>query len=121
MKTIYSFNKQQRLLKSVDFSYLKVKSYKIKTALISAYFKKSRTESQNTRIGISISKKWAKAHERNAIRRIIREEFRLSQMKNLGLDILFVIHFSLKENFLWKKEIRNQLTWLLSEIKKTTA
>lgn len=44
----------------------------------------------NSRLGISASKKFGNAVKRNLFKRIVREEFRHSKLKNLNFDILVV-------------------------------
>ena len=55
-----------------------------------AYSKES--ENKQTRIGISASKKVGCAVKRNTVKRCIREVFRKSEYKELGRDILLVVH-----------------------------
>ena len=43
------------------------------------------------RIGLSVSRKWGKAHVRNRLRRLFREAFRLTKAQlPIGLDYVFI-------------------------------
>ena len=53
----------------------------------------SGSDSEVTRLGISVSKKISsKAVSRNLIKRRIREVFRQSEYRNLGRDVLVVVN-----------------------------
>lgn len=100
------FEKKFRLLSASDFSELKVNSLSFKKPSLIIYYKKNLFN--QTRIGLSVPKKIGKAHERNRLKRIIREYFRKSAYKFLGMDILFVVSWSrsiIGENQDFKEEI----------------
>lgn len=86
------FEKSFRLLSASDFKNLRVGSSSYKKPSLIVYFKKNSFN--QTRIGISASKKVGKAHDRNRIKRIIREFFRTSPHKFAGHDILFVVSWA---------------------------
>lgn len=86
------FEKDFRLLSAKDFNELKVGSLSNKKPSLIIYFKKNSFN--QTRIGLSVTKKIGKAHDRNRLKRIIREYFRLSPYKFLGVDILFVVSWN---------------------------
>ena len=86
------FEKKFRLLSASDFSELKVGSFSYKKPSLIIYYKKNQFN--QTRIGLSVPKKIGKAHDRNRLKRLIREIFRQSPYKFLGYDILFVISWS---------------------------
>ena len=92
------FEKQFRLLSASDFKNLRVGSSSYKKPSLIIYFKKNSFN--QTRIGISASKKVGKSHDRNRIKRIIREYFRTSPFKFYGYDILFVVS--------WAKSINHE-------------
>lgn len=87
----FSFGSEFRLKNPADFSYLKKDSRSERSKYVIAYYKKSRLESSQTRIGFSVSKKVGDAPKRNRIKRILKEAFRHSDLKEKGLDILFVV------------------------------
>ena len=86
------FEKKFRLLSARDFEELKVDSLSYKKPSLIVYFKKNSFN--QTRIGLSVPKKIGKAHDRNRIKRLVREFFRQSPYKFLGFDILFVVSWS---------------------------
>ena len=88
-----SYNKNFRLLSASDFSRLKTNSQNFKSSTFIVYFRSnSDLELNHARLGISVSKKVGKAHERNRFKRLIREKFRLSPMRNLSFDFMVVVH-----------------------------
>lgn len=86
------FEKKFRLLSARDFSELKVDSSSFKKPSLIIYYKKNLFN--QSRIGLSIPKKIGKAHDRNRLKRIMREFFRQSEYKFLGCDILFVVSWN---------------------------
>lgn len=86
------FEKKFRLLSVSDFSELKVDSLSFKKPSLIIYYKKNPYN--QTRIGLSVPKKIGKAHDRNRLKRLIREFFRQSSFKFLGVDILFVVSWN---------------------------
>jgi ribonuclease P protein component len=116
------FEKKFRLLSANDFSYLKVDSASFKKPSLICYYKKNSFNC--TRIGLSVPKKIGKSHDRNRLKRLIREFFRTSDFKYLGCDVLFVISWSrsivnetaeFKENLL-KQNIEDFFTHLKKQI-----
>lgn len=88
---MYTFGKNYRLLNSDDFQHLRTGSECFKTPFMRAFHKTSRLGVSETRVGFAISKKVGNAVKRNRIKRILREEFRLSNKREEGRDVLFVI------------------------------
>ncbi|AUO00141.1 ribonuclease P protein component [Bacteriovorax stolpii] len=86
------FEKKFRLLSASDFEELKVGSSSYKKASLIIYYKKNSFNL--SRIGLSIPKKIGKSHDRNRLKRLIREFYRTSPYKFLGYDILFVVSWS---------------------------
>ncbi len=86
------FEKKFRLLSARDFDELKVGSSSYKKASLIIYYKKNSFN--QSRIGLSIPKKIGKSHDRNRLKRIIREYYRNSPYKFLGYDILFVVSWN---------------------------
>lgn len=86
------FEKKFRLLSASDFRELKVGSSSYKKASLIIYYKKNSFN--QSRIGIAVPKKIGKAHDRNRLKRLIREFFRTSDYKFLGYDILIVVSWS---------------------------
>ncbi|HMI76944.1 MAG TPA: ribonuclease P protein component [Buchnera sp. (in: enterobacteria)] len=78
-----------RLLKSHHFKYVFFKPFKLE---ISEMIILGRLNSlQYSRLGLSISKKNIKhAYQRNYLKRLMREGFRLSQHKIIGIDFLII-------------------------------
>ena len=100
------FPKCNRLLSVEDFSYLRKDSKRIKGRNFIIYYKDSLVGVGLTRIGISVSKKVGNAVFRNTYKRLIREFFRTSEFKNLGLDILIVLYPYLKQKNINDSEFR---------------
>lgn len=86
------FEKKFRLLSARDFDELKVGSSSYKKAALIVYFKKNSYN--QSRIGLSVPKKIGKSHDRNRLKRLMREFFRTSPYKFLGYDILLVVSWS---------------------------
>jgi ribonuclease P protein component len=91
----YGFGPEFRLKNPADFDYLKKGARSERSRYVLAYYKKSRLNTQKTRIAFSVSKKVGDAPKRNRIKRILKESFRHSDLKSSGLDILFVVSPSL--------------------------
>ena len=86
------FEKKFRLLSASDLSELKVDSLSFKKPSLIIYYKKNSYN--QTRIGLSVTKKIGKAHDRNRLKRLLREAFRQSSFKFLGADVLVVVSWS---------------------------
>ena len=73
----FCFSKAQRLLKRSEYVRLSKEGRKINGEFLWACAAEGRTE--QTRLGITVTKKVGKAHQRNRIKRVIREYFRLNK------------------------------------------
>lgn len=122
----FGFEKKFRLLSARDFDELKIGSSSYKKAALIVYYKKNSFN--QSRIGLSIPKKIGKSHDRNRLKRIMREFFRTSPFKTLGTDILLVVSWSrnlipatqeVKEEMLLKN--LNEFFHYLSDEKKRTS
>lgn len=87
-----SFGKQFRLLSAFDFLRLKKGAQIFKSHTFIIYYRSnSDLALSHARIGISVSKKVGKAHERNRFKRIIRELFRCHDVKLKHFDFMVVV------------------------------
>lgn len=100
-----SFDKESRLLNSIDFNYLRENSKSCGNKLFRLYYKNSRKDLNKARLGLSVSKKAGKAHRRNLIKRIIRENFRTHHLRELPVDVIVIASFHLKNDLIQKDEI----------------
>ncbi|MFA5250114.1 MAG: ribonuclease P protein component [Parachlamydiales bacterium] len=80
------FPKSARLLKSREFTRL----YQEKNRFVSSFFYLDYKRAKRSRLGISASKAFGKAHLRNRFKRLIREAFR-SQISTFPLLEINVI------------------------------
>lgn len=91
-----TFHKSHRLIFKKDFEYMKTESSRIREGSVLFVYKKSRLkEVKNHRLGIIVSKKNGNAVRRNKIKRVVRELYRKSLLRNLGqhyYDLLLVIN-----------------------------
>lgn len=91
------FNRTQGLKKDSDFR----KVYKHGKSFASRYLVMYilNNKSENSRIGISVSKKVGKAIIRNRVRRRIKEAYRLNIDENvkIGYDIVFIARVAIKD------------------------
>lgn len=87
-----SFGKDKRLLKSQDFQLVfNQTSFKVHQSHL-LFFVKEQKEFINSRLGLAITKKKIKqANERNRVKRLVREYFRLNQhllLKNIDMVVI---------------------------------
>ena len=69
--------------------------------------------SPNPRLGITITKKWGKAHDRNRFKRIVREAYRESY-HHLPLNLELNIHPKEKYLDLHPDEVKRELNKLVT-------
>ena len=74
-----SFPKRLRLQKRWQFSLVQRKGHRYHTPSLIVYYKAN--SNRPVRIGITVSRKVGKAHQRNRIKRLIREAFRTSELR----------------------------------------
>ena len=86
------FEKNSRLLSAADFSNLKIDSSVFKKQSVIIYYKKNSLG--RSRLGLSVSKKVGNSPIRNRFKRILREFYRKSVIRNLEFDVLFVVSFT---------------------------
>lgn len=103
-----AFNKSHRLLTKIDYDRVFNKAKKI----VTKHFIILHSENYigHARLGIAITKKVIhKAHDRNRIKRILRESFRTNKLK--ATDIIFLAKKGL--NKLDNSDLANELqqTW----------
>ncbi len=80
-----TFPKSSRLLKKSDFQRVYHKGIKLFGDHILVYA--SFTTSSESRLGISVPKRYGKAHDRNYFKRVIRESFRTYSFQTLKYDL----------------------------------
>ena len=86
---LFSFTKEERILKRTDFNNLKIRGKKHHTKNFTIIIKPNGRDT--TRLGITVSKRIGKSVTRNRIKRLIREFFRLHKHKiPKGYDVLIV-------------------------------
>lgn len=110
----YSFPKTERLLKRASFLKLSRFGKKIQTRCFIAKIQQGDTE--NNRIGITVSKRVGKAVERNRIKRLIREYYRNTQRSlkgNRDINIIAKNHAAGLEN----RQVFDELDILFTKIK----
>lgn len=84
---MYCFNKTKRLLKKKDFNHVFAEAKKIATPELIILYREN--DCGFARIGFAISKKKiAKAHDRNHLKRLLRESFRLHDLPAIDIVVL---------------------------------
>ncbi|AWH90738.1 ribonuclease P protein component [Buchnera aphidicola (Melanaphis sacchari)] len=95
---LFFFKKKLRLLKSINFKYVFDNPCIQDACEISILARSNLLE--YPRLGLSIPRKNVKyAYKRNAIKRLIRETFRLSQHKLISMDFVVIA----KKNIIYLK------------------
>ncbi len=96
-KIRFKFSKKKRINSSDIFLALLKQRPSLKNEIFSLHIIKNKNI--NTRLGLIISKKLCKkANNRNKIKRIIREAFRLNTSSINGLDILCRLKYNTNKN-----------------------
>lgn len=84
---MFPFNKTQRLLKKSDYDHVFAQAKKIVTIDFILLYREN--DLGYARLGLALSKKMiAKAHDRNRMKRLLRECFRQTQLP--AVDIIFL-------------------------------
>lgn len=84
---MFLFQKTQRLLKKYEYDHVFTQAKKIVSKDFTVLFRNN--ELGHARLGLALAKKnIAKAHDRNRIKRIIREQFRQSELPSV--DMIFL-------------------------------
>jgi len=84
---VFEFKKTQRLLKKCDYDSVFQQAKKMVTDDFIMFYK--HNEVTHARLGLAISKKaLAKAHDRNRIKRLLREQFRQTRLP--AVDVVFL-------------------------------
>lgn len=84
---MFAFKKAQRLLTKVDYDLVFQQAKKIVTTEFILLFRENNLG--HARLGLALSKKMiAKAHDRNRIKRLLREGFRQKQLP--AVDMIFL-------------------------------
>jgi ribonuclease P protein component len=85
----FSLKKEDRILKRSEFMELTRSGRKVQNDCFIAFFKPGRLD--HSRLGITVTRKVAKAARRNRVKRLIREYFRLNRRHlNQNWDINIV-------------------------------
>lgn len=84
-----NFSRELRLLTPVQFKNVFEQPFRASTPEIAILARKNNLE--HPRLGLTVAKKHLKrAHDRNRIKRLVRESFRLSQHRLPACDFVFV-------------------------------
>ncbi len=116
-----SYPKNFRLLSATDFNYLKKGASSFKHRHFRIFYKNSRiSSSKNSRLGIAVSKKVGKAHDRNLCKRVIREQFRKSRLKDeYSFDLLVTVSpFFFKNTVNHKQELAESIDFAFNQLVK---
>ena len=105
---MFYFNKTQRLLKKSDYDHVFVQAKKIVTNDFVLLCRENNLG--YARLGLALSKKMiAKAHDRNRIKRLLRECFRQTQLP--AVDIIFLARSGVAQQTNLGLNTRLSATW----------
>jgi len=81
--------KAERITRNADFQRVYARRCTVRDGVVQLCV--CANELPHARIGLSVSRKWGKAHVRNRLRRLFREAFRLTKSQlPAGLDYVFI-------------------------------
>jgi ribonuclease P protein component len=84
---VHCFDKSRRLLKKSEFDFVFEQAKKIVTSELVILFRKNTVG--HARLGLALSKKMIpKAHDRNRVKRMVRETFRTCQLPSFDVVVL---------------------------------
>lgn len=84
---MFAFTKAQRLLKKTDYDHVFEQAKKVVSAEFIVLYRENNLG--YPRLGLALSKKMiAKAHDRNRMKRLLREHFRQAQLP--AVDLVFL-------------------------------
>lgn len=105
---MFSFKKTQRLLKKSDYDHVFAQAKKIVTTDFILLSRKNNLG--YARLGLALSKKMiAKAHDRNRIKRLLRESFRQTQLP--AIDVIFLARSGIAKQISSAVNTRLGKTW----------
>ncbi len=113
----FTFQKRERLHLNKDYE----KVRKEGKVISNRYFVLSfRYNGLNySRLGIIINRRWGKSHERNRLKRLIREAFRLNKGNiQTGLDFVVIPKRQLRIDGMSYKQIRDSMMGLFTRIEE---
>lgn len=111
-----SFPKEERLRKKRDFDRVFKEGKAFKGATFNSYVLSNSLE--HLRIGIVVGRKFGGAVQRNHIKRLLRESYRLNKgpVEEVGLDIVLLPKPGREANF---KQVEEEFKKLIERIKQT--
>lgn len=87
LNSVYSFDKTRRLLKKSDYDHVFTQAKKLVTSDFIVLYRENNVG--QARLGLALSKKMiAKSHDRNRVKRMLRESFRTRSLP--AIDIIFL-------------------------------
>lgn len=106
---MHTFPKTCRLLKSKEFQRVGRHGSFISGKLLNIRMLKS----SNLKIGLTVSKKFGKAHQRNRFKRLVREVFRLSKLE-LGSNIHICVYPKKEAQSATFDTLKNEFIYLVT-------